>query len=559
MRFDHADEFWQELIAQKIISEDQLQQVKNISGHSGDSLHKASLKLGIFTEKELLDHLSAFHEIPVLDLSTLNLKNEIIQWVPKNIATRYRIIPIFKIGQALTLATCDPQNYVGIEQVQRINQLEVKMVLASESSILKAIEKYYGSDASALQRFDTKPQDWLDKKTPGDASAMEDPTISFVNHILEQAVLLQASDIHIEPEEKYLRIRIRIDGILQETATPPKESESAIISRLKIMAGMNIAEKRKPQDGRCKLLLKGKEVDCRISTIPTHHGENMVIRLLDQSQLILPLEKLGFSKEMEIAWKQLISKPYGMLLVTGPTGSGKTTALYSSLNRMNTSEINIVTIEDPIEYQVEGIRQMQVNPKLEITFATGLRHILRQDPDAIMVGEIRDSDTALVAVQAALTGHLVMSTLHTNDSASTPVRLIDMGIEPFLVSSSVLGVLACRLVRLLCNDCKEACELSDEESNLLKQYKGMEKPAAIYRPVGCEQCHHKGYSGRLGIFELLQFTPEIKALIQKRATADNLRDEASRQGMKSLFEHGLMLVVKGQTSLEELYRVARYQ
>ncbi|MBN2144503.1 MAG: type II/IV secretion system protein [Candidatus Aureabacteria bacterium] len=550
---------WEKLVQEEILSQDQLQLVLKHSEATGETIQKVMIKLGIMTEKELLKYLADFYSIPILDLSSCTIKKSVVDLIPHSIASRYLLFPVFKIGNTLTLAVSDPLDFYGQDHVQRHTQLNVKTVLSTESSIAKAIEQYYGSidsTHSAAQMKGMEPS-----SSPHAAQSkvewVEDaPIINVVNNMIEQAVDNNASDIHIEPEEKFVRIRLRMDGILNEVSTPPKDVEAGIISRIKIMAGMNIAEKRKPQDGRCKVSVKGKEVDFRISTIPTSFGENMVIRILDKGQLILPLEELGFTSEIEAQWKELIKRPYGILLVTGPSGSGKTTTLYSSINRINSTDVNIMTVEDPIEYQLDMIRQMQVNAKMDITFTSGLRSILRQDPDVIMVGEIRDRDTAEIAIQAALTGHLVLTTLHTNDAAGALTRLIEMGIEPFLVSSSVIGVLAQRLVRVLCPACCRKRPLREEDMAIMGIADKEERNLIMGEPVGCKQCRNKGYMGRVGVFELLPIGGEVRKMIVSKVITEEIRQKGIALGMNTLFENGLEKVVKGITSLQELLRVS---
>ena len=545
---------WEKLVREEILSEEQFLLAKKQSEETKESLQKVIIKLGILTERELLGVLSEYYSVPIMDLSTCNIKKPVLDLIPKAIVTKYLMIPVYKIGNTLTLATSDPLNFYGLDHVQRHTQLNVKTVLSTESSVLQAIERYYGSvegGATTIQRIE------LSGKLSDSSSEWQDdaPIVNLVNNIMEQAVDGNASDIHIEPEEKFVRIRIRIDGILYEVSTPPKEIESGIISRIKIMSGMNIAERRKPQDGRCKVNIKGREIDFRISTIPTNFGENMVIRLLDKSQLILPLEKLGLNQQTETKWKEMIQKPYGIILVTGPTGSGKTTTLYSTINRLKSISTNIMTLEDPIEYQMEMIRQAQVNPKMDISFALGLRAILRQDPDIIMLGEIRDLDTAEIAIQAALTGHLVFSTLHTNDASSALTRLAEMGIEPYLLATSVIGILAQRLVRIACPACSQKRNTTEEDARILGIPWEAIHDKSIPVPIGCKKCKNKGYTGRIGIFELLSMTPEIKKRVLSKGSGEEIKEVSIQDGMQTLYENGVEKLFAQTTTLEELLRV----
>ncbi|HKJ70686.1 MAG TPA: type II secretion system ATPase GspE, partial [Gammaproteobacteria bacterium] len=383
----------------------------------------------------------------------------------------------------------------------------------------------------------------------------EAPVIRFVNSLFVQAVRERASDIHIEPGEKELTVRFRIDGVLKEVTHPPRRFHSSIITRIKIMAGLDIAEKRVPQDGRIRIKMAGKDIDIRVATAPAVHGERITMRLLDKSAVLLNLRDIGLAGDYQKMLLKLIHRPHGIILVTGPTGSGKTTTLYSSLSEINSPDKNILTIEDPVEYQLEGISQMQVNSKINLNFATGLRSYLRHDPDVIMVGEIRDLETAEISVQASLTGHRVFSTLHTNDAVGSITRLVDMGVEPYLVSSSLLGAMAQRLVRKLCPHCREPREADEAEHELLGMPPG--EPATLYHPAGCDACGQTGYRGRTGIFELMTVTEEVRSLIHDGAGEQELRKTARRQGMRTLREDGIAKVLAGKTSLEEVLRVSQ--
>jgi type IV pilus assembly protein PilB len=433
----------------------------------------------------------------------------------------------------------------------------IEPVLSTEKAIMAAIEQYYSVaggldeviktvDKSAVALTAAEPQlKTLEK------AAEEAPVVKLVNLLLTQAIKDKASDIHIEPEEDKVRVRFRIDGILHETSTAPKSLQSVITSRIKILSSMDIAETRKPQDGRIRLKMENKAIDMRVSSFPTIHGENLVLRVLDKSSVILGLGDLGFSEKDLKDFDKIIKQPYGIILVTGPTGSGKTTTLYSALYTINSMDKNIITVEDPVEYEMPLIRQTQVNPKAGLTFAAGLRSILRQDPDVVMVGEIRDKETADIAIQASLTGHLVFSTLHTNDAPSAVTRLIDMGVEPFLISSSVIGILAQRLVRKICPECKEKSAVPSEVAKQL----GLKGEAVFYHGKGCKNCKASGYTGRIGIFEFLHVTEGIKKMIIGRASADDLKKKALEEGMKTLRVDGIDKVKLGMTTVEEILRV----
>jgi type IV pilus assembly protein PilB len=457
------------------------------------------------------------------------------------------------MNYTLTVAMTDPSNVFIIDELTRITECTIEPVLADEMAIRKAQDQYYGGAGTIQEIISSIDQE---KLREGEKLGEEAPIVKLVNILIVEAVQSNASDIHIEPEEKYVGVRYRIDGILHTHTFLPKNLQAAVISRFKIMAGLDIAEKRVPQDGRILMKVGNKEIDFRVSSCPTVNGENIVLRILDRSSMTIGLENLGFPpRELEILY-DLIEQPYGILLVTGPTGSGKTTTLYSSLQRINKEQINIMTVEDPVEYQFPRIRQVQVNPKAGLVFASALRSFLRQDPDVIMVGEIRDLETAEIAVQAALTGHLVLSTLHTNDAPTAFTRLIEMGVEPFLVSSSLLGVLAQRLVRKICPKCKEEY---DPPAALIKTMGLQDKAGKIKfsRGRGCKLCGNTGYKGRIGIYELLKMSPEIQELVLNRSSADEIRNLAKKQGMKTLREAAIDKMLAGITTPEEVLRVTQ--
>jgi general secretion pathway protein E len=486
--------------------------------------------------------------------------------LPINFAKRYQLLPVRKEGESIVVAAADPSVLGPIDDVRVLLHKPIKVVVAPGPTIVDAINRVYdlasnsasdlmeGLDEERLELMATEfeeTQDLLDADE-------EAPIIKLINSLLFQAVKDRASDIHIEPFERDLTVRFRIDGILYDIISPPKRFQPVIISRVKIMAGLNIAEKRLPQDGRIRIKLAGKDVDIRVSTVPTAYGERVVMRLLDRSATILQLNELGLNGHKLELVDTLIHQSHGIVLVTGPTGSGKTTTLYAGLSRINTTDKNIITIEDPIEYQLHGVGQIQVNPKIELTFASGLRSILRQDPDVIMVGEIRDAETAKIAIQAALTGHLVFSTLHTNDSCGAITRLIDMGIEPFLVASSVIAVMAQRLVRRVCPSCREPYRPSVEELRQLGLSADRLEGATVYRTgPTCPDCKHTGYRGRLGIHELLVVDDEVRNLTMKAADSASIRRVAAAKGMNSLREDGSEKVLAGLTTVEEILRVTQ--
>ena len=542
------------LVEEGIITEDQLKEVLEEQKVTKEKLEEILLRKGWISSKELTRIKATISGVSTFDLSNYIISPQVINLIPKDIALKYKVIPVFKIENTLTVAMTNPNDVFVIDELAKITGCLIEPVLADEISIRKAQEQYYGT-TDTIQEIIAS----LDKEKLTDIEKLgkDSPVVKLVDFLITEAVQENASDIHIEPEEKFVSIRYRIDGILHRKLSLPKNAQPAIISRVKIMAGLDIAEKRLPQDGRILMKVGDKEIDLRVSTCPTVHGENVVLRILDKSSMIIGLENLGFPERELKIFEELISQPYGIILVTGPTGSGKTTTLYSALQRLNRDEVNIMTVEDPVEYQFPRMRQVQVNPKAGLTFASALRSFLRQDPDIIMVGEIRDLETTEIAIQAALTGHLVFSTLHTNDAPTAFTRLIEMGVEPFLVSSSILGVLAQRLVRKVCEKCKEEYKPS---INLLKAL-GLENEVSqdikFVKGKGCKLCSNTGYKGRTGIFELLKVTPQIRELILKRASADQIRELAKTQGMRTLREAAIEKLLLKITTPEEVMRVTQ--
>ncbi len=494
------------------------------------------------------------------DVDTSLLTNIPLAFVKNNL-----IFPMSRHDSALLGVVADERGILALSEAARMLGLTPKPVRAPAGVILDAINKFYGQMGSAEEVMDTLSGEDLSSvatafEAPKDLLELteEAPIIRLLNALLLQAVKERASDIHIEPYERELDVRLRVDGVLHRVLSPPKIIQDALISRIKIMAHLDIAEKRLPQDGRIRLLLGGRDIDIRVSVVPTSHGERAVMRLLDRKRGVLGLWEVGFDKDEERTFEEYLRRPDGIILVTGPTGSGKTTTLYAALNRIHTEEKNIITIEDPVEYQLRGIGQLQVNPRIGLTFASGLRAILRQDPDVIMVGEIRDLETAEIAMQASLTGHLVLSTLHTNDAPSALVRLIDMGIEPFLVASSLTVVLAQRLARTICPHCRESYEASEvERSYFTDSSIPLPESFPLYRGTGCEACNQKGYVGRTGIFELLVIDNDIRPMITDRIDSQSVKNFAVSRGMKTLRTDGLEKVMKGITTLEEVLRVTR--
>lgn len=486
---------------------------------------------------------------PHVDLDSYLIDKKVIELVPEGLARRYQLIPLFKIGNTLTVAMADPHNILALDEVGHRTGCEVEPVVTTDIQIKRAIDQYYGVSGSIEEIIRECAENG-----PDPLGAEEAPAIRLLNLIMAQAIRDGVSDIHFEPDEKSLQTRYRIDGVLHEVSSLPKNLQSPIISRIKVMGNMDIAQNRTPQDGRSHIEMEGKQIELRISTFPTIYGENVVLRILDQTSALMGLEDLGFSKDTIMHYETLIKRPHGIILVTGPTGSGKTTSLYASLNSINSPEKNIVTIEDPVEYRLNLIRQTQINPKAGVTFATAIRSVLRQDPDVIMVGEIRDLETAETAIRAALTGHLVFSTLHTNDAPGALTRLMDMGVESYLISSSVLGVLAQRLVRTICPKCKERYQPEDKIVKALGA--GNVKDLAFSQGKGCKNCWHTGYKGRTALFELLMVNDPIRDLILQRAPSRMIRKVARETlGMKSLREDGLEKVLKGITTINEVTQV----
>jgi len=543
------------LIESVLVSKDELEQALRRQEQTGEPLGKAIVNLGYLSEYELLEALSKQLDVPYLTLSNYLLNAEIAKLIPEEMARKYMVIPLFKIEKTLTVGINDPTNIVALDEISRHTGYEVEPVLCADHEIKEALDEVYGV-ASSMDRTMEEYQTSSNGETTQGEGEAEVPIINIVNLIFKRALKVNASDIHLNPEEDKLRVRFRIDGVLEEVWSQPKRFQDAIISRIKVMASLDIAEKRRPQDGRFKITIEDRSIDFRVSTLPTVHGENAVLRLLDPTSVSVELAQLGLNKKLEDSLRRLISVPYGVLLVTGPTGSGKTTTLYASLNELNDVEKNIITIEDPVEYQLEMIRQSNMNPKAGMTFAAGLRSILRQDPDIVMVGEIRDGETATVAVQAALTGHLVLSTLHTNDAPGALTRLVDMGVEPFLVASATSGILAQRLVRKLCQHCKEPYTPDDAELKSLGLGK-VKKKLTFHKAVGCKKCRNSGYSGREAVFEILEMNEELRELVLKNASSDTIKRVAIKNGMTTLRHDGLRKVVNGITSVEEVLRVTR--
>ena len=551
------------LLDREKITAKTLEEIKNNDFQKGKYLGKVLVDHGYIHSQVILETLSQELGFPHLQAADFP-KNELP--VPGlNISEVFLreklILPLKMDADSLTLAAFDPFDWETFENLKISLGKEIKINLSSQEDILEAIESFYGKGDSAMDRMVSKIQDedGIESALEGTEHirdmASEAPVIKLVNHIINQAVNMSASDIHLEPFADDLILRYRIDGMLYEREAPPKRLNSAIVTRIKIMAHLDIAERRLPQDGRIRIKSQGKDIDIRVSTLPTLFGESVVMRILDRGNIIVHLDHLGFPKKELAIYQKLIQKPYGQFLVTGPTGSGKTTTLYGSLEKINTPDKKIITIEDPVEYQLRGVNQIHIKPQIGLTFATGLRSIVRQDPDVIMIGEIRDSETADIAIQSALTGHLVFSTIHTNDAAGAITRLQEMGIESFLISSALLGVLAQRLVRVICLECKESCSI--EPSILLEMDIDGSNPLSAFRGKGCVHCNQTGYRGRTGIYELLVIDDEVRKLILSHAGTQEIRQRAIQLGMTTLRQDGWSKVLEGITTVEEIIRVTQ--
>lgn len=554
------------LIDQGLISKMQLDQALEEKKRSGDTLRQTLIKLGMVTT----DQLNGFfeQEIGILRVSLKGRKIEpaVLKLISEELCRKYDIVPIANNEGILTLGMVNPLDIVTIDRIRMMLTCEVEPVLVADKELQDffaqffALEDMVELDEGEVSKEAEKIEISEQKEEELDVAKLHDlaeevPVIKLVNLVVTKAVNEGASDIHVEPHEDSLRIRLRIDGILHPIPSPPRRLHPAIVSRIKILSGMDIAERRIPQDGRYGVKIKGRDIDLRVSSIPSIHGEKIVMRLLDTTTVLPGLPQLGFyPKELKI-FDALIRKPWGIMLVTGPTGSGKTTTLYASLNTIKSVEKNIITVEDPVEYRLDEINQIQVNIKAGLTFASGLRAILRQDPDIVMVGEIRDKETAEIAIQAALTGHLVFSTIHTNDSASTFTRLMDMGIEPFLITSTILGIIAQRLVRRICVHCKKEYTPSVDVLEGLGLKEG-EQPK-FFKGRGCDNCRNTGYKGRMGIFELLVPDTAIRQLVLEKTSSEQIKEASRKAGMVTLFEDGQRKVVDGHTTIEEVLRVSR--
>jgi len=557
------------LVADGLITAEQLKKALAEQKGSPEKIGSVLTRLNYINDEQLIGFLSRQYGVPSITLAQLDIDSDVLRLVPAPIARKYEVIPVRKMGNSLALAMADPTNVFALDDISFMTNLQVLPLVASQTAIKKAIDRNYESKTEAITNVLSDMQtDLANVEVVEDGeegakvdifelkeSADEAPVVKLVNMVLVDAIQKGASDIHFESYEKIFRIRFRMDGVLHEMLAPPKRLESAILSRLKIMSNLDIAERRMPQDGRIKLRYNNREIDFRVSTLPTIFGEKAVLRILDKEALKLDLTQLGFDEWTLEKFNAAIHQPYGMILITGPTGSGKTTTLYSGIHTINSPDVNIMTAEDPVEYNLKGVNQVQINEGVGRTFAAALRSFLRQDPDVILVGETRDLETAQISIRAALTGHLVFSTLHTNDCPSTVARLLDMGIPPFLVASSLLLIVAQRLGRKICRQCREPYDADEESLATYGHVPSGKGRVQFYKSKGCATCNFTGMKGRIAIYEVMPITEEVRDGILKNVPTAELRAIAQSQGMKSLRQAGLMKVIEGTTTVEEVLRV----
>lgn len=559
-------DFTEILVKRQIISPAQLDEARGVQKQTGVKLQDALIKLGYVTPEEVMSAIAEFHNLQFIDLTDVTIPQSVVELVPESVARENVVLPLSQENGALKIIMSDPSDFDTVTKLQFILNKDIQPVLAAREQIVEAINRHYGqteteSVDSMLQEFTDTAIDFTETESTQAASDDESdaPVVKLVNLIIQEAISLRASDVHIEPFADRVRVRYRIDGVLVERDSPPRRLLAPILSRIKILGRIDIAEKRRPQDGRIKMTVGGKHFDLRLSVLPTIHGGSAVMRILDRANISVGIRDLGFGEEDYQRFQQIIKRPNGIFLVTGPTGSGKTTTLYAALSELNRPDRKIITAEDPVEYYLPGINQVEVRHQIGLDFARIIRSMLRQAPNVILVGEIRDKETADTAVQASLTGHLVFSTLHTNDAPSAVTRLVDIGVQPFLVASSVIAIMAQRLVRVVCGKCKEPDdppELEIREAGILPEQL---KDAKFMRGRGCANCHHTGYKGRLGIFELLRMNSMIRELTFKRAPNQEIRRQARIHGMRTLLEDGVQKALKGITTLEEVLATCHHE
>jgi len=557
------------LVEEKMISKDDLDRVFAEQRKSGIRVEKLLTKLKLAKDEDIAKALKKHYKVEYADLKNKKVKDEVLDSIPEHVVKQYELVPVEvnKKDKKITLAMANPRDVIAIDHVSLITGYAVQPLVSTEAEILDVINEYY--ETKALEGIIVEDIEIGEELGEEEITAErlkklseEAPIVKLVNSIITKAVQSRASDIHFEAQERFFFIRFRVDGILETAYMLPKKLQLAITSRIKIMANLDIAEKRHPQDGQIRVKILNRDIDLRVSTLPSRYGEKIVMRVLDKSSFLLGLWQLGLSSELQSEFEELISKPNGIILITGPTGAGKTTTLYASINKIKSPDKNIITLEDPIEYELlagksreVGVTQMQVDTKIDLSFAAGLRALLRQDPDIIMVGEIRDLETAEIAIRSALVGRLVLSTLHTADASEAMTRLLDMGIEPFLIASSVIGVMAQRLVHVLCEHCKEPYEPPPDSLKRLNIHPAKGTTITFYRAKGCKQCNETGYLGRTGIYELMKMDDKIRDLVLKRVSTSSIRHQAVVAGMKTLWDNGLDLVLKGVTTVDEILRV----
>jgi type IV pilus assembly protein PilB len=561
---------WTEILIKRgVIGPDQLKEAQRMGNIP---VEEALTKLGYAAPEEIMRAKAEQHGLAFIELNEIEIPTSVVELVPESLARENIVMPLAQENGAIKVIMHDPMDFETIDKLRFVLNREIEVALAPKEAIVEAINRYYGSSSSETESVDSMLMEFTDtaidfaEDATGakgkDTITLEEgdaPIIRLVHLIIQEAVNMRASDIHIEPFADRVRIRYRIDGVCIERDSPPRRLLGPIISRLKIMGSIDIAEKRRPQDGRIKMHVAGKDIDMRVSVIPTNHGQSMVMRILDRENIKVGLRDLGFGDEDWKRFSQLIKRPNGILLVTGPTGSGKTTTLYAALNELNRPDVKIITAEDPVEYYLPGINQCEVRPKIGMTFARIIRAMLRQNPNILLVGEIRDQETAETAIQASLTGHLVFSTLHTNDAPSAITRLVDIGVQPFLVSSSVIGIMAQRLVRKICPKCRVRYEPPAHILQGLGLKPEIAKKANFMKGKGCSYCNKKGYRGRMGIFELMTMTSQIREMTFKGEPTQNIRRVARKQGMRTLFEDGMIKALKGMTTIEEVLRITQHE
>jgi type IV pilus assembly protein PilB len=563
-----AGDFTEILIRKQIISKEQLQEAQNVQQTTGAKLADTLIKLGYATPQEVMSAIAEFHGLQFVDLAEVNIPSSVVELVPESVARENVILPMAQDNGALRIIMSDPMDLDTITKLQFILNKDIQPVLAPREQIVEAINRYYGQSEtesvdSMLQEFTDTAIDTTETEAAAMAAAAAEesdaPIVKLVNLIIQEAISLRASDIHIEPFADRIRVRYRIDGILVERDSPPKRLLPSLMSRIKIMAKIDIAEKRRPQDGRIKMVVQGRHFDLRVSIVPTNHGQACVMRILDRSTIQVNIRDLGFADDDYQRFQQIIKRPNGIFLVTGPTGSGKTTTLYAALNELNRPDRKIITAEDPVEYYLPGINQVEVKHQIGLDFARIIRAMLRQAPNIILVGEIRDVETAEIAVQASLTGHLVFSTLHTNDAPSAITRLIDIGVQPFLVASSVIAIMAQRLVRIVCPKCKEPDKPHSAEIRAAGITPDRLATATFMRGRGCAYCHHTGYRGRTGIFELMKMNAALREMTFKKEPTQTIRRQARLFGMRTLLEDGVNKALKGITTLDEVLSTCHHE